>query len=135
MRLVPACYDLPVRRMLLAVCGCVVTPVMASGADWDPWTSTECPVVPEAVEPATSAGVVFGLAAIRVYQLFLSPALGGRCQFTPSCSRYTFTCIASHGLIVGMWAGADRISRCHGFAATGGYPEQDDGRLEDPPGR
>jgi len=48
---------------------------------------------------------------------------GTRCQFSPSCSRFTFGAIASFGLLNGSIMGADRISRCHGFAELGGYAE------------
>jgi len=83
----------------------------------------------------TSPTVLFGLAAIRGYQVLLSPLLGGHCRFAPSCSRYALACIARHGLIPGTWRGADRISRCHGFADLGGYAVGADGRLTDPPER
>ena len=60
------------------------------------------------------------LALIRLYQLTLSPLLGNACRFTPSCSRYTAACIASHGPVRGTWLGLRRVLRCHPFHA-GGY--------------
>jgi putative membrane protein insertion efficiency factor len=57
---------------------------------------------------------------IRAYQLLLSPMLGPRCRFYPSCSCYAHTAIERHGVWRGTWLGASRILRCHPFA-EGGY--------------
>ena len=57
---------------------------------------------------------------IRVYQLVVSPMLGPRCRFYPSCSCYAHTAIERHGVLRGTWLGASRILRCHPFA-EGGY--------------
>ncbi len=72
------------------------------------------------------------LAALHFYQAVLSPALGVSCAFAPSCSGFAAAGIAQRGLVAGTWLGADRISRCHGFAILGGYRERADGRFEDP---
>lgn len=58
--------------------------------------------------------------AIRAYQLTLSPMLGPRCRFYPTCSSYTHAAIARHGIARGVWLGLRRILRCHPFA-EGGY--------------
>ena len=50
---------------------------------------------------------------IRVYQLLLSPLLGARCRFYPSCSRYAAAAIQTHGPVVGVFLGARRLLRCH----------------------
>jgi putative membrane protein insertion efficiency factor len=60
------------------------------------------------------------LALIRLYQLTLSPLLGGGCRFEPSCSRDTASCIELHGPARGIWLGMRRLARCHPFHA-GGY--------------
>jgi putative membrane protein insertion efficiency factor len=52
-------------------------------------------------------------AAIRVYQRFISPLLGPRCRYYPSCSQYTLEALAVHGLWRGLYLGARRIARCH----------------------
>jgi putative membrane protein insertion efficiency factor len=57
---------------------------------------------------------------IRVYQRFLSPTLPGNCRYLPTCSRYTYEAIGSHGLLKGGWMGLRRIGRCHPFH-EGGY--------------
>ncbi|HEU4589779.1 MAG TPA: membrane protein insertion efficiency factor YidD [Steroidobacteraceae bacterium] len=59
---------------------------------------------------------------IRGYQLTLSPLLGPRCRFYPSCSRYTLEAIERHGALRGSWLGARRICRCHPFHEGGFDP-------------
>ncbi|MGJ8580872.1 MAG: membrane protein insertion efficiency factor YidD [Psychromonas sp.] len=57
---------------------------------------------------------------IRGYQLVISPILGPRCRFTPSCSHYAIAAIKSHGMIKGCWLAACRLVKCHPFN-EGGY--------------
>jgi putative membrane protein insertion efficiency factor len=57
---------------------------------------------------------------IRAYQLGISPMLGPRCRFYPSCSCYAHTAIERYGVLRGMWLGLRRLLRCHPFA-EGGY--------------
>lgn len=57
---------------------------------------------------------------IRAYQWGLSPLLGMRCRFEPSCSRYTATSIERFGALRGSWLGVSRVCRCHPFH-PGGY--------------
>ena len=59
---------------------------------------------------------------IRAYQLVLSPMLGPRCRFYPSCSCYAHTAIERHGVLRGTWLGLRRILRCHPFAEGGHDP-------------
>lgn len=60
------------------------------------------------------------IALIRVYQLLISPMLGPRCRFYPSCSRYACACLADHGFVRGSWLTLRRLSRCHPWH-PGGY--------------
>lgn len=59
------------------------------------------------------------LAAIRLYQLTLSPYLGRQCRFYPTCSCYAREAIAVHGLGRGGWLALKRLGRCHPFHAGG----------------
>ena len=44
---------------------------------------------------------------MRGYQLVLSPMLGPRCRFYPSCSSYAVQALSTHGALKGSWlAGA-----------------------------
>ncbi len=60
------------------------------------------------------------LFLIRCYQLFISPLLGPRCRFYPSCSHYTAESIRRHGFWRGGWIGLRRLVRCHPLN-PGGY--------------
>ncbi|MBN2264843.1 MAG: membrane protein insertion efficiency factor YidD [Candidatus Aminicenantes bacterium] len=59
------------------------------------------------------------LALIRLYQLAVSPLLGGHCRFHPPCSAYAYEAIAKHGLLRGVALGVRRLLRCHPFHAGG----------------
>jgi putative membrane protein insertion efficiency factor len=59
---------------------------------------------------------------IRGYQLAISPLLGPRCRFYPSCSHYAIEAIETHGALRGTWLTCRRISRCHPFHEGGFDP-------------
>ena len=58
--------------------------------------------------------------AIRAYQLAISPMLGNRCRFYPSCSDYSMEVLQRHGVFRGLWLAVRRIGRCHPWH-PGGY--------------
>ena len=58
--------------------------------------------------------------AIRAYQLGISPMLGNRCRFYPSCSDYSMEALQRHGVFRGLWLAVRRIGRCHPWH-PGGY--------------
>lgn len=62
------------------------------------------------------------LGLIRLYQLVLSPLLGQRCRFYPSCSQYTLEAIERHGPVKGGWLGLRRVCRCHPLNPGGHDP-------------
>jgi putative membrane protein insertion efficiency factor len=57
---------------------------------------------------------------IAGYRRFVSPLLGPRCRFAPSCSEYALTALSEHGALRGLWLAVARIARCHPFH-PGGY--------------
>jgi putative membrane protein insertion efficiency factor len=57
---------------------------------------------------------------VRVYQYTLSPLLGPRCRFVPSCSEYFILAVKKYGALSGSLRGVWRICRCHPFH-PGGY--------------
>ena len=63
--------------------------------------------------------VVLLTAPIRAYQLLVSPLLGPRCRFYPSCSSYALQAIRAHGPLRGTWLAARRLLRCHPWNAGG----------------
>ncbi|MBP7148073.1 MAG: membrane protein insertion efficiency factor YidD [Acidobacteria bacterium] len=59
------------------------------------------------------------VGAIRLYQRFVSPLLGARCRFVPSCSEYAAMAIEEWGALRGTLLALGRLVRCHPFC-TGG---------------
>lgn len=59
---------------------------------------------------------------IRLYQLLVSPHLGTRCRFHPSCSQYAYEAYGEHGVLRGSVLTAGRLCRCHPFNAGGFDP-------------
>ena len=68
------------------------------------------------------------LLMIRGYQLAISPMLGPRCRFHPSCSCYAHTALERFGVLRGLVLSVRRIARCHPFC-EGGYDPVPDEKL------
>ncbi|WP_220429062.1 membrane protein insertion efficiency factor YidD [Vulcaniibacterium gelatinicum] len=62
------------------------------------------------------------IAGLRAYKRWLSPLLGPRCRFVPTCSEYAMTAIARFGALRGSWLALRRISRCHPLHPGGHDP-------------
>ncbi|MES2324920.1 MAG: membrane protein insertion efficiency factor YidD [Pseudomonadota bacterium] len=50
---------------------------------------------------------------LRGYQIFLSPMLGQRCRFYPTCSNYAIEALRTHGAARGSFLAARRVCKCH----------------------
>lgn len=61
------------------------------------------------------------LLFIRFYQLCISPMLGPRCRFYPTCSAYMAEAIQTHGAAKGFILGLKRLCKCHPFHKGGYY--------------
>jgi len=61
---------------------------------------------------------------IRVYQRIVSPLLGARCRFYPTCSAYMIEAVERDGVIVGVVKGVWRVLRCNPLN-PGGYDPVD----------
>jgi putative membrane protein insertion efficiency factor len=62
------------------------------------------------------------LLLIRFYQLCISPLLGPKCRFYPSCSSYAMEAIQVHGAAKGGWLATRRLCKCHPFHPGGFDP-------------
>jgi len=62
------------------------------------------------------------IVLIRAYQFLLSPMLGQRCKFYPSCSNYALEALRVHGAVRGTGLATWRILRCNPFSHGGVDP-------------
>ena len=62
------------------------------------------------------------LGLITVYRYTLSPFLGQRCRFHPSCSAYAAEALTKYGALHGSWLAVKRVCRCHPFHPGGHDP-------------
>ena len=64
----------------------------------------------------------FLIAAVRAYQICLSPLFGPMCRYTPTCSNYFIQSVKKYGAIRGAVKGFWRICRCHPWGGKGYDP-------------
>jgi uncharacterized protein len=67
-------------------------------------------------------------APIRLYQRLVSPLLGSRCRYYPSCSEYALRSIRRFGILRGSVLAAWRLLRCNPLS-RGGFDYPEDQRL------
>ncbi len=71
----------------------------------------------------------FLTALVKVYQSAVSPFLGRRCRFYPSCSQYMIEAIEKKGSFRGLVLGIWRILRCNPWNKNFGYDPVDKEKL------
>jgi uncharacterized protein len=71
-------------------------------------------------KPSPAGRVFIGL--IRLYQRFISPFIGPRCRFYPTCSAYAVEAIRKRGVIRGSIKAIWRIMRCNPLCQGGHDP-------------
>jgi putative membrane protein insertion efficiency factor len=59
---------------------------------------------------------------IRTYQLVISPWLGPKCRFTPTCSEYSLQAFKKYGPVKGFRLSVNRIRKCHPWGDSGYDP-------------
>lgn len=74
----------------------------------------------QAVTPSFGAKLL--LIPIYFYRYAISPLIGPRCRFYPTCSTYAVEAIKIHGALKGGWLALTRILRCHPWSAGGEDP-------------
>ncbi len=68
------------------------------------------------------------IVLIRVYQRVVSPLLGSRCKYYPSCSEYAAQALAEFGILRGLVLAGHRLLRCNPWS-HGGFDPVDQQRL------
>jgi putative membrane protein insertion efficiency factor len=59
---------------------------------------------------------------IKLYQYGISPLIGPKCRFTPTCSHYGLQAFKKYGVWRGLFLTVKRISRCHPWGDSGYDP-------------
>ncbi|WP_298740560.1 membrane protein insertion efficiency factor YidD [uncultured Chitinophaga sp.] len=62
------------------------------------------------------------MALIRIYQWVISPLLGAKCRYTPSCSQYGIIAFRKYGIFKGGYLTIKRILSCHPWGGHGYDP-------------
>jgi hypothetical protein len=75
--------------------------------------------VPPARKPRTSPAQILAQAAVKAYQLTLSPLIGWNCRHLPTCSQYADEAFMRHGFWAGGWMTLARMLRCQPFGTSG----------------
>ena len=57
---------------------------------------------------------------INLYKLIISPYLGNKCRYLPTCSEYFIESLNEHGILKGFLKGSKRILSCHPIKFLGG---------------
>jgi putative membrane protein insertion efficiency factor len=56
---------------------------------------------------------------IRIYRWTLSPWLGNRCKYHPSCSQYALDALREFGFVKGCVLAGWRLARCNPWSYGG----------------
>ena len=83
-------------------------------------------------DPHISTVQICALFTIRLYKRCVSPYLGTKCNFYPSCSEFGFQAYKKYGFFIGTLMTTDRVSRDHGFIRFEDYFRNKSGSFLDP---
>jgi len=56
---------------------------------------------------------------VKIYQVLISPFLGRRCRFYPSCSEYCCLALEKYGAKKGVLLTLKRIAKCNPWGGGG----------------
>jgi len=62
------------------------------------------------------------IVLIKIYQWVISPWLGPKCRYIPTCSQYALEAFKKYGPIKGFWLALKRIASCHPWGGSGYDP-------------
>ena len=64
--------------------------------------------------------IFFIIGFIKFYKFVISPFLGNKCRYLPTCSEYFLESLKLHGFSKGVYLGFKRILSCHPIKFLGG---------------
>ena len=64
------------------------------------------------------------LVPIQLYQRLISPAVGTRCKYYPSCSEYAAQAVKQYGILRGLILAVWRLLRCNPWSHGGFDPPE-----------
>ena len=64
--------------------------------------------------------IYLSVLIIKIYKFFISPFIGNKCRYLPTCSDYFIDSLKIHGLKSGLYFGIKRILSCHPIKILGG---------------
>ncbi|MDR9826923.1 membrane protein insertion efficiency factor YidD [Vibrio sp. FNV 38] len=70
--------------------------------------------------PSISPLARLAIALVYLYRWIISPMIGPRCRFSPTCSMYAIEAFKAHGFLKGCWLSGQRLLKCHPLN-DGGY--------------
>ena len=70
----------------------------------------------------------FGMGLVYVYRWTVSPLVGNRCKYYPSCSQYALDALREYGFLKGSVLAGWRLLRCNPWS-HGGVDHAHDQRL------
>lgn len=62
------------------------------------------------------------IVLIKLYQWVISPWLGSKCRYIPTCSQYGIEALKKYGPLKGLWLTGKRILRCNPWGGHGHDP-------------
>ncbi len=62
------------------------------------------------------------IGLIKFYQYVISPVIGPKCRYTPTCSNYGLEALKKYGPFKGSWLAIKRIASCHPWGGSGYDP-------------
>lgn len=56
---------------------------------------------------------------VKLYQKGISPLLGPKCRFYPTCSSFCIQAVTKYGVLLGVYCSVRRIIKCNPFNMGG----------------
>lgn len=108
-------------RVLILLLMLVLRTTAGAQADADIQFAQTLPELPEnhhvnlvSTDSVQGSGMLVFRVPYYLYKQFVSSQDAQQCSFHPSCANYALLAVNKYGVLKGMLAGFDRLTRCHG---------------------